>query len=221
MINATHEHCYIILHAPRISYSGIADEVLSGKTVEVNTLKLRAFCESELQQIKSSGKLDPGGFLHAALRSLALLFKVDVQQIESINSLIRLLSTRCRSITLELLWARITIKKTIVPDSVHDAKWSFLKPGLSRLFDQLISVCSKGGSQDPLIYYNKSMAHMLTLIPTRFSCPAPLYPLASRSKGRPLGLWSRTAWAWAHKQCGVIFKKLKELHLELHIAVVE
>lgn len=68
-------------------------------------------CWSELTVMASSGTMNPGGVLHGALSLAATLLKPHVVLMESINSLIKRVVDDSPNISLELLSARVSLKK--------------------------------------------------------------------------------------------------------------
>lgn len=160
-----------------------------------------AKCGKELENVRATGKLNPRGFLHAVLRAIALSFKVDVQLIESVNSMIRLLGLRCRNMSLELLFSRIFIKKTINPDSSMKTQWSFIKSHMSVLFQ----TCLQQSLDDD---YRKRLLAMSSSC--RWSSPTPLTDAEVPAKVTVTPTFcSGAAWRWAKRQVSSFHKLLK------------
>eukprot|EP00439_Symbiodinium_sp_Y106_P048314 s6257_g6.t1 len=101
----------------------IAQEILdsASELLESNCRKLKFLYLSELRFVAKEGRFDQsaseqGSRLYAVISTMSELLKGDTQLVESINSIIRLISTRCPSIDLETLSARITVKKALTPE---------------------------------------------------------------------------------------------------------
>ena len=100
--------------------------------LEANCRKLRTLCEAELRYVAQEGRFDLaatpyGSKLFAIVSTLAELLKADTQLVESINSIVRLIGTRCPSIDLETMSARITTKKAVtgnLPRGSESKRWS-------------------------------------------------------------------------------------------------
>ncbi|CAE7717143.1 unnamed protein product [Symbiodinium sp. CCMP2456] len=101
----------------------IAQEILDSapELLESNCRKLKFLYLSELRFVAKEGRFDQnaseqGSRLYAVISTMSELLKGDTQLVESINSIIRLISTRCPSIDLETLSARITVKKALTSE---------------------------------------------------------------------------------------------------------
>ena len=95
----------------------IAKDVLAtqDEELECNTRKLKVQCRYDFEFLAEQGRFDlqqdGGSKLFAVVSTMAELLKGDTQLVESINSIIRLIGTRCPSIDLETMSARVTVKK--------------------------------------------------------------------------------------------------------------
>lgn len=97
----------------------IAGQVLGANSdhLEPTTRKIRALCKHELQHCYDTGifekesKSPSGPLLFCLIKSLALLMPSDTQVIEGMNSIVKLIGRRCPNITLELLSARLVVKR--------------------------------------------------------------------------------------------------------------
>ena len=81
--------------------------------------KLASGFEHELTYCSETGMLRGGSQLHATLRCVALLAKEGAEEVEELNSLIRIQSERVRNSTLDLLWSRVANKKMFCPVREH------------------------------------------------------------------------------------------------------
>lgn len=154
-----------LVHAPRIwqpaslkcgKRRAIAEELLmlNPDALEFNSRKLRALCKCELEFIAKEGRLPlkatpQGSMVFAIVSAISVTLLSDTQLAESINSIIKLISTRCPRIDLETLSARIVIKKsTCFSRDVHCyhdedravKRWSNLKRQLHPILDECIGV---------------------------------------------------------------------------------
>ena len=113
----------------------VAKELLQATTedLEMNARKLKKMCSDELQHVVEHGSMilqatSQGSMLYAIVSTWAESLKVDTQLVESINSLVRLIGTRCPSIDLDTMSARITAKKAVaghlVDTSATSKRWS-------------------------------------------------------------------------------------------------
>ena len=96
----------------------VAKEMLEATVLESNARKLRTLCRDELEHLAQEGRFDltatrQGSKLYAIVSTMAELLKGDTQLVESINSIVRLIGTRCPNIDLETMSARITTKKAV------------------------------------------------------------------------------------------------------------
>ena len=101
---------------PCLKRRSVARELLDTEDVdlEFNARQLKALCQSELEFAAVDGRINlpHGSVLYAIVWSMSTMLHADTQLVESINSTIRLLSTRCNRIDLELLSARVQVKKS-------------------------------------------------------------------------------------------------------------
>ena len=132
--------CVISFSARHKHLQGVAQEILdmAVDSMEVNTKKTRALCFDELVDCAKTGKLRPSGRLHGILRAIALLLKDNTQPIEELNSLIKIASDRSPKISLDLLWARVLLKKLICPLRSYKLTWKSVKPWASALHTALM-----------------------------------------------------------------------------------
>ena len=89
--------------------AGIGREVLDSQALDATTLSLRTLFHAEFQAVAVNGCLPRP--LHLALHMLDVLLEHSVQEIEGCNNLIKLAGARSPNMSLELLSARIGIKK--------------------------------------------------------------------------------------------------------------
>ena len=91
------------------TFASIAREVLDSETHDATTLSLRTLFYPEFQAAAVAGCLPRA--LYLVLHMLDVLLDHSVQVIEGCNNLIKLAGTRSPNISLELLSARIGLKK--------------------------------------------------------------------------------------------------------------
>lgn len=170
---------------------GIAAEIIeAGENNEANTAKILNMFRESLQHVRDTGIIKPDSHLHAVLRMISVSFKVDVQAIESINSLIRLLGMRCRAMTLELLNGRVMCKKTVQPVASMRTSWTNVKHHLSAIHDNCVSQTLDTKE------FRKRLADLSSSC--RFSVPRPFTKSDLTAKPLaeiPIGL-TGAAWKW-------------------------
>ena len=155
-------------HTPRIwqpcglkcrKRKAIAEEILQtpADELEFNAKQLQHLCRDELQSISRDGQIplkhtEQGSKLFAIVSAINSSLMADTQMVESINSIIKLISTRCPRIDLETLSARIVIKKAgssaFAKNAVHFSydedrsikKWSRLKHVLFPILEDCLGV---------------------------------------------------------------------------------
>ena len=80
------------------------------KVLDVSSRQIRQVCKSDLEEFASSGLWNERSLAHHVLNMFSRMMYADTQAVEGVNSLIRIISTRCRKITLELLSSRVMLK---------------------------------------------------------------------------------------------------------------
>ena len=77
--------------------------------------KVALLCGNELHFVSTTGLLNTSGRLRAILLSAGLLLRTDIQELESLNSMLKIAMQRANTttISLELLSSRVCIRKTI------------------------------------------------------------------------------------------------------------
>ncbi|CAE7487703.1 unnamed protein product [Symbiodinium natans] len=102
--------------------------------LDPSTRKLRVICEREVQHMKEHGVFPnvpcaSGSFMFAFLKGLAKMQPVDTQAIEGINSVIKLVGRRCPNISLELMSARLAVRRSLSEDGSmrRCKKWSKIR----------------------------------------------------------------------------------------------
>ena len=92
--------------------SGIAADFLAKADADLDlaSRQIRTICKSDFELVASAEGLQHGCLLHRVLVTFSRMMYADTQAVEGVNSLIRIISTRCRKITLELLSARVMLK---------------------------------------------------------------------------------------------------------------
>lgn len=141
----------------------VAKELLDTPTneLEFNARQLKNLCGDELIFIARESRLplkhtSNGSMVFAIVSSINAALHGDTQMVESINSIIKLISTRCPRIDLETLSARIVTKKcgssAFANDNIfgsHDEdrtikKWSRLKHVLRPVLEECLHVGDQG-----------------------------------------------------------------------------
>ena len=92
--------------------TGIAQELLDlkGEKLDVTSAQIQSICKTELENAVQCGRLSQSSILLGVMIAFRDMLQADTQSIESANSIVRIISTRCRKISLELLSARLLIK---------------------------------------------------------------------------------------------------------------
>ena len=92
-------------------------------------------CYSELEVIAVTGCIQAEGRLRSSLILAAMMLKVDIQELESVNSMIKIACARSGNnrISLELLSSRIGIRKTITSSTNGSTKFAVLTSIASQL----------------------------------------------------------------------------------------
>lgn len=127
----------------------VARELLDAdpSTLESTTRKIRHLCYQELQVAAVSGCMLSDGRLRACLLMAASLIRLDIQELEGLNSMIKLAVARSKNnrLTLQLLTSRVCARKivslytagaikykAIIPAAAALAKSAFLYHGAHR-----------------------------------------------------------------------------------------
>lgn len=149
--------------------------------LEFNAKQLRNLCQDELKSISRDGQIplkhtEQGSKVFGIISGINASLMADTQMVESINSIIKLISTRCPRIDLETLSARIVIKKSasaaFARNAVHYSydedrsikKWSRLKHVLFPILNDCLGVADA---------YNEILN-----TPSRFTPPPPIQDLS-------------------------------------------
>lgn len=120
--------------------SGVASELIASPDDDLdhNCIKIKALFCSELQECATEGTC--GLRLFVLILLLRIIMKADTQDIEGLNSLIRLICMRCRGIGLPLLCARVRTKKRLkIGFQGCSTRWSNIRPHAIALFNDSIS----------------------------------------------------------------------------------
>ena len=93
--------------------SAIAREILAteDQQLDITTLKIKTICFQELRAAAIDGKCGPK--LFSIMRTYAVLVKVNIEELEGLNGLIKATGEQSPNISLELLDARLKIKKSL------------------------------------------------------------------------------------------------------------
>ncbi|CAE7832163.1 unnamed protein product [Symbiodinium sp. CCMP2592] len=108
------------------SYKRVARELLdsSEQVLECTTRKIRTSCWAELEEVAVTGRLRMNGRLRASLLLSASMLRLDVQELESLNSMVKHQVARSGNnrITLELLSSRVLTRKLL---ALHAVGWRY------------------------------------------------------------------------------------------------
>ena len=117
---------WLLARGPHVRCSDrqrLARELLQtpAEHLEANARKLKKAFTAEQEFLAEEGRFDmqsspEGSRLFAVVSTMSELLKGDTQLVESVNSIIRLIGSRCPSIDLETMSARITTKKAVSRD---------------------------------------------------------------------------------------------------------
>lgn len=112
--------------------TGVAYDLLHADehSLELNARKIRALCMHELEVIAVTGMTEPAGRLRACLIQSALLIKLDTQELESFNSILKITIARGGNnrMSLELLCARACLRKIVAMGTGCATRVKELKP---------------------------------------------------------------------------------------------
>lgn len=100
----------------------------------------RKCCDAELRIAADTGRINPKGMLHGGLVMSAQLLKLHVVLMESVNSMLGNIARTCPNISLELLSARIGVKKRLgflrerdCPTHITNSSSDAYRPGTDRV----------------------------------------------------------------------------------------
>ena len=118
-------------------YAGVACSMLSETDLDATSRKVLKLCESELVVVASTGTLKRDGLLRSILVSTALALRLDSQELESLNSMIKIAVQRAQNplMTLELLSSRVCMRKTISMLTGGSSKFRVVEPIASQVAD--------------------------------------------------------------------------------------
>ena len=104
--------------------------------------KVALLCGNELHFVSTTGLLNTSGRLRAILLSAGLLLRTDIQELESLNSMLKIAMQRANTttISLELLSSRVCIRKTIASLTGSSNKVKIVKPIAARLANTIYLV---------------------------------------------------------------------------------
>ena len=102
-----HLCCCIALHA--LMHAGFVRGILESNSLDSTTLTLRNLFRKEFEHVAAKGSVPLA--LWRVLELMDELWDHSVQEVEGCNSLIKIAGTRCPNISIELLSARVGLKK--------------------------------------------------------------------------------------------------------------
>jgi hypothetical protein len=117
-------------------------------SLEINARKIKALFTQELTVAAEDGRL--GKRLWAVLRAMSEIQPVDVQEMEGVNSMVKLICTRSRCITQQLLDSRIKVKKALGASdpASKSTKWSLRRPLASSLLEACHDAVCRGAADE-------------------------------------------------------------------------
>lgn len=123
----------------------VAVDLLSRDDLDPNARKLRQLFEAQLQETSETGLLDRTLWTH--VRALAMMWRCGTEEIESINSLIKLNVKLAPNISLPLLSARCAICKACGLGSRSSTrKWSVLQPVVKQVRNAATNFASEAAA---------------------------------------------------------------------------
>ena len=121
-----------VLNTLALPDQGVAYDLLhSNETdLDLNVRKIRSLCAAELQTIAVTGCMHPLGRLRALLIQSALLVRLDTQELESFNSILKVTIARGGNnrLSLELLSSRACLRKLVAMGTGGATRVRELKP---------------------------------------------------------------------------------------------
>ena len=98
--------------------------------LEATALKFRCLCKLELELIAVNGVLRSGGRTRAILALAATLIRLDTQEVEGLNSMIKTSVARAQNgrISLELLSSRVCMRKVISMSTGGSTRAKIIRP---------------------------------------------------------------------------------------------
>ena len=109
--------------------TGVATELLETDWFGINLslAKLVAWLHADLVAARATGKASMKLFM--TIKVVRNSIHSNTQEVEGVNSIIRLISERCRTVGLDLLDARVRVKKALGLGSAgQPTKWSHRRP---------------------------------------------------------------------------------------------
>ena len=106
---------------------GVARELLTRDGFDDTAMKLKAWCRGDLEQAALDGTT--GQQLHTCVFLIRAHVHADTQENEGANSVIRVISDRCRNIGLPLLDARVRLRKALgLAQRGQRTRWADRRP---------------------------------------------------------------------------------------------
>lgn len=148
--------------------------------LDMTSKKITELCRDELHVLSVTGVLQREGRLRAILLTAALLLRIDIQELESLNSVLKVALQRAGTtrISLELLSSRVCIRKTIASQTGSSHKLSVVKPIAATMANNLYLVwpnvsgivndlCRWAPSSDERVPANDIQKWNPSVLPTR------------------------------------------------------
>ena len=183
----------------------VASEVLGADVhyLEINTLKIRTIFQGELERARDTGKLDES--LFQLLWWIARKWRADTQEVEGINSCLKMLIARAPNIQLALASARLAIRKALRIIGVtgsRTCKWSVLAPVVDALLKTALPYY---GDTDDIFAREDRFAPMFI-----HPVPAPISFAGMQLEDGPTRQLDGPAFRWACK----VNKRWADAHLK-------
>ena len=106
----------------------VATEILDGHPMlDSNAKKLKVLCHDDLKEASRTGTLSKRWKLFATIRGLSMIMFTDVQAIEGLNNIIKLIQRRSPRVSLALMSSRILLKHQLKDAEGGDSKWHEIK----------------------------------------------------------------------------------------------
>lgn len=112
------------------------------ENIDLQTRKIRTILKDELNVAKTSGKCPQK--LYAVVFAIGQKMFSDVQEMEGLNSLVKLIGNRAPNISLELLSSRISLKKRMgIGRRGSDLRYSSIAPQLQDIVMECVQAADK------------------------------------------------------------------------------
>ena len=128
-----------ICNRDRLTSPGVAADLLASgeQVVDITSKKIAKLCEDELLTVAAAGTLQANGLLNGILVGAALALRLDTQELESLNSMIKIAVARAQNpnMKLDLLSSRVCFRKTVSMLTGGSSKFKVVEPIAASLCD--------------------------------------------------------------------------------------